>query len=277
MKRYVGVALLCGLWAGAVSAEVYENQSYIDRPESQKWFVYLDFNLDMYSDLYVASLDLGKDNTLLATAFDYDNAVDIVSRTNNFRIGVANNFIDKEDEGTMAWYFGAGSSNTNIDDLFPGGSIGAKGWGLEGGIQGDLFKFGSLLDKGVEIDCSLDLTMATGDSNGIVDGSYDIMAGTLNAAAYYKAKVSLQDTEDTFVYIGGKVAYTSVQLSIDLDTPDGDSGTGDYALTNQGINQVFLVLGTKFCWEANRSTADVRITGSLDGSYTVGVRLLQTF
>jgi hypothetical protein len=276
MNRYVGVAMLCGLLASAVSAEVYENQSYIDRPEIQKWFVYLDFSLDMYSDLYVASLDV-KDSTFAIpkAPFAYDNDLDILSRTNNFRIGVADNFIDNEDQGTMAWYFGAGSSNTNID-LFSTGSIGAKGWGLEGGIQGDLFKFGSQLDKGVEIDCSLELTKATGDRNGVVDETYDIMAGTLNAAAYYKAKVSLEDTADTFVYIGGKVAYTSVQLSLDLDAASG-SGTGDYVLTNQSLNQVFMVLGTKFYWESNRSTADIRFTGSLDGSYSIGVRLLQTF
>lgn len=277
MKPTVCVMVLLAVFCAQVYGKVYENQDFIDRPESQQWFVYVDFTLDKIQDLNISSLSV-EDSTFAPdpdAPFQFDNDNDIAMKSNNFTLGVSHSFIDRDEYGMMNWYVGFGSSNSSIE-IFPSGTIGVKGWLLEGGIQGDIYRFGSLLDKGIEIDCSISAMIAEGDKSGALSEDYDLLNGTLRAAAYYKTKTELMDTSDTYVYAGAELMYSQSWLTLELDSAAG-SGTGEYTMSSQGLNSLLLVLGSRFYWESNRSTMDLRLSGALDGSYSVGVRLSQTF
>ncbi|MFC1479738.1 hypothetical protein ACFL6F_03990, partial [Planctomycetota bacterium] len=80
----------------------------------------------------------------------------------------------------------------------------------------------------------------------------------------------------SFAYIGGQAVYTQMWLTQDIEASSG-SGTGEYTLENQGVNQIFLMLGSQLYWESNRTTADIKLMGSLDGSYSIAITLLQSF
>ncbi|MFC1582025.1 hypothetical protein ACFL4W_00665 [Planctomycetota bacterium] len=275
-ERIFGVVLTLAFCTGLL-AEAYENQEVIDRPKSQSWLIFLDFNIDVFHDLKVNSYSVsgstfGPDPE---APFRTDNDNDIGYQSNSFLLGVNQIFLDKGDYGTLSWYAGVGTSNVSLD-LFPSGTIGTRGWILEGGVQGDIMKFGQTLDKGIEIDVSAAYIFTDGSSNGAVDEEYDLGVWVVNAAAYLEAETNLIDTSDTFVYVGAQISYAFGSLNLQLDAGAG-SGEGDYSITNQSMNMLGVIVGTKFYWDSDRTTADIRLVGALDGSYSVGLRIMQTF
>ena len=254
----------------------YGSQETPGRPKRETWFVYLDYTLDMFEDLYVSDFDV-KDSTFVdpEAPFLVDNDFDIVWKANQFKLGCSHIFIDNGDEGTMSWYAGAGSISVSLD-LFEQGTIGAKGWMAEGGIKGDIARFGQLLDHGIAFDASLSGIFADGEHGKVVEETYEVYGFRLNGAFYYTRDIDLFDTSSSFAYIGGQAVYAQMWLTEDIEAASG-SGTGEYTLENQGVNQIFLILGSQLYWESNRTTADIRVMGSLDGSYSIALTLLQSF
>jgi hypothetical protein len=276
MERIFAVVLMLAFSTGLL-AEAYENQEYVDRPKAESWLVFIDFHIDIFDDLKLNSYSVSGSTFAPEpkAPFRADDDNDIGYQSNNFLLGVNYIFLDKGDYGTLSVYGGVGTSNVSID-LFPSGTIGTRGWLAEAGIQGDIMKFGQTLEKGIEIDCSLAAMFTSGSSNGVVDEEYDFTGYLLNAAAYFEAQTNLVDTSDTFVYIGAQISYLISDLTLELDAAAG-SGEGQYSLNNSSMNMLGVIVGAKFYWDSDRTTADFRVTGAVDGSYSFGLRILQTF
>jgi hypothetical protein len=238
--------------------------------------VYLDYTLDQFEDLHIRGFNV-KESTFSdpKAPFLVDNDFDVMWKSNHFKLGCSHIFIDNGDEGTMSWYAGAGAISVSLD-LFEEGIIGAKGWMVEGGIKGDIVRFGQLLDHGIAFDASISGILADGEHGDVVEETYEVVGSRLNGAVYYKRDIELFDTSSSFAYIGGQAIYARMWLTEDIEAASG-SGTGKYALENQGVNQVFLILGSQLYWESNRTTADIKVMGSLDGSYSIALTILQSF
>lgn len=276
MKKLVYFVLMLGFLCSYAYGYGYDTQRVPGKPKRETWFVYLDYTLNVFEDVYVSSWDV-EDSTFAdpKAPFQVDNDSDLLWKSNNFLLGASHIFIDNGDEGVMSWYAGAGSVNISLD-LFQEATIGTKGWMIEGGIKGDIVKFGQLLDSGIAFDASVSAILADGSSGGTVDEEYEMTGFRIDGSVYYTRDIDLFDTTSSFAYIGGQAVLTQVSLTEEISAVSG-SGTGDYTIENQSVNQIFLVLGSQLFWESNGTTADIRLMGSVDGSYSIGLTLLQNF
>jgi len=260
----------------AAGGYAYTGQKSPGRPARETWFVYLDYTLDLFKDLHIRSYDV-KESTFPdpKAPFLVDNDTDVRWKANRFQFGCTHVFVDKGDEGTISWYAGAGSTGVSLE-LFETGTIGTKGWMLTGGMEGDLAKFGRMRKAGLAFDCSLSGLTADGEHGRTVKESYDLVGARFDGALFYTHVVEFFDASSAFAYVGGEALYARMWLSEEIKASSG-SGTCDYALENQAVNQFFLVLGTRMYWESNRTTLDIRLLGSVDGSYSIGLRIFQSF
>lgn len=275
MKKTIIILFLLCIYSFAFGLG-YDTQKTPGRSKRETWFVYLDYTLNVFEDMYVSSYDV-KDSTFTdpKAPFTVDNDFDMVWKSNHLKVGCSHIFIDNGDEGVMNWYAGLGSISVSLD-LFNEGTIGAKGWMAEGGIKGDIVRFGQLLDSGIAFDASVAGILADGEHGDTVEEEYELTGAVLNGSLYYTRDIDLFDTTSAFAYIGGQAVYAQVWLTEDIKAASG-SGTGEYTLENQGVNQIFLVLGSQLYWESNGTTADIRVLGSVDGSYSIALRLYQSF
>lgn len=278
MKKTAVMVIIYMVFSAIAYGKAYETQEYLNSPSRDDWYVYIDFTLSVYEDLYVRSYSV-EDSTFLPdpkAPFIVDNDNDLSWKANDFMFGFSHVIIDQDEYGALSWYIGGGSNSTSLE-LFPSGVMGVKGWIIETGIQGDVHRYGNMLENGFAIDCSFRAITASGSGGAAgIDEDYKLTGVGLSAAFYHTAKVEMMDTTDTVVYIGGLIDYARTWIELDVKT-SGGSGTARYAMENQLVNQVYIVLGSKFYWDTQATTADVRFIGSLDGSYAMSITILQTF
>jgi hypothetical protein len=277
MKKCICTVLLLVLTASLLFGdEVDTMRRAPGRPKMETWFVYLDYTLDVFQDIKVDSLDV-KDSTFPVpdAPFLITHDEEIIYRSHALTIGCYHIFRDTEGGCLMSWYVGGGPVGVNID-LFESGTIGTDGLKGEGGIQGDIMRFGQMRDHGLAFDATASVIWATGDHGDAVKEDHELWVYGLEASFYYTHDVFLFDTSYANAFIGIQAAYSLIDLTEDLEAATG-SGTGEYSLMNKGVNMVYILLGSQMSWKSSRTKADLRARVSIDGSYSIALSILQSF
>ena len=276
MTKVLTLLLLTIVTAG-MFAEVYENQEFLREPSHNDWGIYLDFTLDITNDVYLQHSSEVK-NTFPSSAGDIlsvDNRDDLYWKNNNIIVGLTRTFLDKGNDGSWGYYGGIGSANTTIR-LFDGGTIGIRGIVAEGGVSGDIMKFGSLKEKSLQLDCWGMGIVGDGEQSGLISEQYSMIMASVNGQLTYSMKTNTEDTSLSWVYIGGLITYSYRYLNMQFETPSAEA-EASYYFNNQASNQFHLVVGAKLFWDQSRTFADILLTGALDGSYMIGCNIKQTF
>lgn len=272
MKKVLICIVLSFVCNAFLSGEVIENQDYIQGPRSEKWYLYIDFDMSLFDDLNLKKYSI--ENASNPAPFQVSNSTDIQWRNNSFMFGFNYNLRTDETDGNIDLYFGLGQAATQVS-LFPTGTIGLRGWTFEAGLEGDLFKFGRSLQNSIKYDGSLTGILSKGAKSGAVDQDYDLINISFNLRVTYNVNAYLADTTSAQAYIGGEFIYQWGRLN--LENSGSVTGTGIYDLENRFANQVYGIIGTKMFWEKDRTTVDIYLAGSVDRSYLVGMKIIQNF
>ncbi len=281
MKRGFLVLFLTVIFCSAVFPQGrYENEEYINRPTRENWLVFIDYSLNIIDDLELKDQSVEDITGTLPTPspFTATNDTDIELKENILLVGLSYVLVDKEEEGKYSLYGSVGSITHSIG-LFSAGNIGLRGYITKWGLEGDLVKFGKFMDKGLSFDASFYGYMSDGDGrSGVVKQDFSMYEAGLDIRGYFNTKISLLDTSDGTAYIGGQLLYSLAnELTIENSAPAW-GGTGLYEFQYDiPQNMFFLILGAKLYWEKDRTTVDVWASASLDRSYTIGIRLSQSF